>query len=361
MDFNIAPIGGCTPYLNTNLFDTDLGQYQLFNGFNNGSIFSALPNLGQYNNSTDNKDNKNSSAGVSFGGGSGSFGYNPYNMHNQYFDYLQKTQEFYNNYNIKQQEMYRTSQAKISAPQNAIDEAASNLRSKIMDNEQDQVMEAWDAFVSAVSKAHPDLSGEELKATALTEYYKVAKGRTIIQDLKDYSQGSFVDGMLRTFTLGLYNSNSAEDNISNITGLRKGKKEKAKEAMGALTGAAAWGTIGYFTPKILKAVTPNLGKGGNWVCKLVALGAAGLSLLAGAIFGSSSSSRSYTSSAGSNFGSGAGTIYNDGNSTSSTGNSYGGGGDIIYPDIKPSSTDKTSGELVNALLKNDKTKKALQN
>ena len=269
MDFSIRPICSFNP--NTNFMDLDLGEYNLFS--NSGSLRSALPSLSLYTNNT-------SGSGTDKSGGSGSFASS--NPQGNYFDYLEKSQEFYNNYNIKQQKMYRTANAKINAPERLIRESVENLQDKVVNKEQDQVMPAYNALLTA---ANPDLSAEELKAEANDKYAYYAH-KTIVQDLREHSYGSFVEGLLKTGLLGFYNNKSAEDNISKITGLESGKVDKFQKGVGCLTGAAAWGTIGYFTPKLLKKVVPALfkGGGGNWVSKLVAAGAAGISLLAGTLF-----------------------------------------------------------------------------
>lgn len=164
----------------------------------------------------------------------------------QYFDNMRQYQQFYNDYYINQQSMYRNQQYQINAPMNSVQQSARNLKDKINQNEQDQIPEAFKAYVETVAQAYGgDVNDRNTINQALALYTQMNGGITLEQDLRLAGHGSFLQGIISGLTFGLYGNKSAEDNISEITGQPVGTDENIKKkAGGALGGAATGAAVG---------------------------------------------------------------------------------------------------------------------
>ena len=229
---NINAINGATPtfqYMQSVPYDIDdldinYGSYPM--GMN-GSIF-----------------NGNGFAGGGFTGG---MPISPIMGGNQsYFDNMKDYQKFWTDYNINQQKMNRNADLRVNASVEGIKEAATNLKDKILQNEQDQILKAWNAYVQSVKLAYGDASPHEIKSRALSLYEQMNGNKSLIQDLRENSHGSFTQGVLQSMTFGSYFKNSAEDNISKITGQPVGTGEKLEQNVGRIVGAGAVGGGTYW-------------------------------------------------------------------------------------------------------------------
>ena len=176
-----------------------------------------------------------------------------------YFDNMKDYQKFWIDYNIDQQKMQRNADLKINASMEGITGAASNLKDKILQNEQDQIPKAFQAYVESVRRAYGDGTPQEIKSRALTLYAQMNGGKSLIQDLRENSHGSFTQGFIQSLTFGTYFRNSAEDNISSITGQPVGTGEKTMQNIGRVAGAGAVGGITY---GIAKSIGKLKGKAG---------------------------------------------------------------------------------------------------
>lgn len=194
-----------------------------------------------------------------------------------YFDQMKDYQKFYIDYNVDQQRMSRNADLRINGSMEAIQTTFAVLKDKIMTNEQSQIEEAYNNFVAAVGNAYGNASAQELKARAATIYGQLNGGKSIAQDLREYGHGSFTQGLIHGATFGLYNSKSAEDNISKITGAPVGTGEKISQNVGRLGGAGILGGIAYGIGKACKA-----GKAGI-IGLAVAAGAGIISLITGKV------------------------------------------------------------------------------
>lgn len=172
-------------------------------------------------------------------------GFGGYNS-SSYFDYMKDCQKFYNDYNIRQQKLQRNADLKINASLEALKGAAVLLKDKVVNNEQDQIPLAFEKYLTAVRAAYGKGTESEIKARALTLYAQMNGGKTLYQDLRDYSHGSFTQGAIQSLTMSTYNRRSAEDNISEISGSPVGTSEKTNHNLGRLFGAttAGLGTFG---------------------------------------------------------------------------------------------------------------------
>lgn len=192
-----------------------------------------------------------------------------------YFDNMKEYQKFYVDYNIDQQKMNRNADMRINASMEAIKNSATVLKDKIMANEQDQIEEAYKRYVNTVGVAYGEGTKEEIMARANTLYAQMNGGKTLVQDLREYSHGSATQGFIQAATFGMYDRRSAEDNISTITGAPVGTGEKTKHNLGRVAGAGTIGGIAYGIAKCCKS-----GK-----AKIIGLAAAGVSALMSFITG----------------------------------------------------------------------------
>lgn len=169
-----------------------------------------------------------------------------------YFDNMKNYQKFYVDYNIDQQKMQRNADLRVNASVEGIQEAALNLKDKILQNEQDQIPRAFQAYVDRVAQAYGPGTPQEVKSRALALYSNMNGGKSLIQDLRENSHSSATQGFIQSLTFGAFYKHSAEDNISDITGQPVGTGEKTLHNLGRLGGAATVGGVAY---GITKAVT----------------------------------------------------------------------------------------------------------
>lgn len=170
-----------------------------------------------------------------------------------YFNNMKDYQKFYVDYNIDQQKMQRNADLKINGSVEGIQTAAANLKDKILQNEQDQIQEAYKAYEDSVRAAYGEGSDQEIRSRALTLYTSMNGGKSLIQDLRENSHGSATQGFIQSLSFGMYDRHSAEDNISDITGQPVGTGEKTKQNVGRIAGAGTIGGIVYGIAKALKS------------------------------------------------------------------------------------------------------------
>lgn len=169
-----------------------------------------------------------------------------------YFDNMKEYQKFYVDYNIDQQKMQRNADMRINASMEGIKNSAAALRDKIINNEQDQIEEAYKQYVNSVAVAYGDGTPQEIISRAKTLYEQMT-GKSIIEDIRQYGHGSMTQGFIQSLTFGTYNRTSAEDNVSKITGSPVGTGEKTKHNIGRLAGAGTIGGIAYGIAKGFKS------------------------------------------------------------------------------------------------------------
>lgn len=161
-----------------------------------------------------------------------------------YFDNMKEYQKFYVDYNIDQQKMHRNADMRINASMEGIKNSAAALRDKIVNNEQDQIEDAYKRYVNSVAAAYGDGTNQEIISRAKTLYEQMT-GKSIVEDIRQYGHGSMTQGFIQSLTFGAYNRLSAEDNVSKITGSPVGTGEKTKHNLGRIAGAGTIGAIAY--------------------------------------------------------------------------------------------------------------------
>ena len=177
-----------------------------------------------------------------------------------YFDNMKNYQQSWNDYYIDAQKIQRNNDIKLNGAMEAIQENASNLRDKIVRNEQDQIPEAYKNFLNAVKNAYGDASDEELSSRALSLYAQLT-GKTLVQELREHSHTSLLQGFIQTLTLNTYNRRSAEDNIASITHQSVPLGEKTEQNIGRIAGCAAIGTAAYSAVKLFAGNCSSILKG----------------------------------------------------------------------------------------------------
>lgn len=158
------------------------------------------------------------------------------------YEQMQRTQEQMMDFNMQQQQRYRYNNAELSAPVNRLALAATTLQSKIVENEQDQVEGALQAFVQAYRQAYDPngvMDNDTALANAVTEYQRLT-GKSLMADLKDNGSSAFMSGFVRSATFGLFGDRTTvAENISKITGQPVSETSQKWHTVGRIAGKAA--------------------------------------------------------------------------------------------------------------------------
>ena len=150
----------------SNLYDTDLMGSSIFNGY----MMPFMP-----------------------GGG---INYDKY--FNQMNDYL----NFTSDYSLNMVENQRRNELRLNAADESIRNAAAILNEKIADNEQQQIMLAYRAYLEAVAAKYPGESERNIIARAKTDYQRLYN-TSISDDIRKYGHNSFTHGLFNGLTFGL--------------------------------------------------------------------------------------------------------------------------------------------------------------
>ena len=198
-------------------------------------------------------------------------GMNPMGMgfdpQKSYFENMKDYQKQWNEYYVDQQKINRQNDVQVNAPMEAIRETATNLKDKILHDEQDQIENAYVKFYNSVRNAYgQEGSDEELNSRALSLYTQLNGGKSLVQDLREHGHSSFTQGLIQTLSLGLYAKKSAEDNISEITHQEVPMGEKIEQNLGRVTGVGVIGAGAYGLTKLISGnVTKILKAAGKFM------------------------------------------------------------------------------------------------
>lgn len=200
----------------------------------------------------------------SYGGGygfaGGGYAYNPDMMYQQ----MDKWTDYMYDRNAKYIEKGRANDARINTPLERAQNAADALREKVIQDEQSQIPQFFEAYKQSIKDLYPEyanLSDKELTARAL-EHYKQRNNNVSLKDeIRANSKNMFAQKYLHYMTLGHFGKGSAEESIEKITGNPMSRTDniQSKVALGAavLTGATAARYIVPNTGKILKSAAGN--------------------------------------------------------------------------------------------------------
>ena len=243
----IQPIGTfqyVPPYSDFDYIDMDATTYPF--SMNDSVFGGCMPFIGGFD-------------GMYAGGGMSG-------LNQTYFDNMRQQQQFYNQYYIDQQKMNRNADLQVNGAMEAVRETAENLKDKIKQNEQDQIKAAYEKYIEAVRNAYGNGSEEEINSRAMSMYQRLNGGKGLVEELRDNSHSSFLQGFLQAVTMGTYYKKSAEDNIAEITGQEVAEGRKTGQNIGRAAGVA---TVGIGTFAILRKFMPK--KAG--IAGLIAAGA----------------------------------------------------------------------------------------
>ena len=157
-----------------------------------------------------------------------------------YFDNMKQYQKYYNDLNIEQQKMQRNADLQLNGSMEAIQTSAAALKDKIVRNEQDQIMKAYQKYVDCVRHAYGDSTEADIGSRAAILYQQMT-GKSLIEDIRENAHGSTMQGFLNAASFGTYYRNSAEDNISQITGQEVAQGEKDSQNAGRVLGGLTVG------------------------------------------------------------------------------------------------------------------------
>ena len=235
--FNMAAAGlyGLTPNLyNNQIALNDMTGLDVYPPYGmgidpmlsmNGSIFNGYPSFGM-----------GMGMCMPFMPGFTGSGYN----YEDYYKNYQKYQDFMIDNQVNYQQRMRNANLKLNAPEEGIAKQAAILHEKIMQNEQEQILLAYNSYKESVRAMYKNADETQIANKAYTTYKQI-NGCSITDDIRQHGRDSFTQGFLQTLTFGFADGKTAEENISELTGQPVGRSENAKRMAGNVVGGAVIG------------------------------------------------------------------------------------------------------------------------
>ncbi len=168
-----------------------------------------------------------------------------------YYRNYERYQDFMINNQVRQQQKMRTADLQLNSPQEGIKKQAEILHEKILKDEQEQILQAYAAFKESVKNLYGDNATDEQIANRASTLYAQLTGKTITDDIRENGRDSLTQGFMQTITFGLSDKNSAEENISALTGQPVGRKDKTKKVIGNVAGGALVGGATFLTSGLI--------------------------------------------------------------------------------------------------------------
>lgn len=160
--------------------------------------------------------------------------------YDSYFDQMMKYQDFMHQYQHQTVINRRNNEVAINGPMEAIQGKAAVLNEKIVANEQEYIMSAWQSYLNAVQVAYPEADEATLIARAKSHYQQIY-GTSLNDDIRKYGNSSFKQGLFQMLSFGLANRKSAEENISDLTGEPLPRSQNIRKNAGRAVGGALYG------------------------------------------------------------------------------------------------------------------------
>ena len=171
-----------------------------------------------------------------------------------YWENLEQYDNFMIDRQIRRQERMREADLRLNAPQEGIQRQAELLHDKILRDEQEQIQTAYRQFIDSVKQMYPNATPEQIESKAEL-FYRQINQTGVFEDIRKNGKGSFEQGFLQSLTFGLADGKTAEENVSDLTGLPVGRTENVKRIAGKVVGgAAAGGVVTLATIPLLKAL-----------------------------------------------------------------------------------------------------------
>ena len=168
-----------------------------------------------------------------------------------YYKNYEKYQDFMIDSQVRQQQKMRNADLRLNSPQEGIQKQAAVLHEKILQNEQEQIKQAYNAFKESVRAMYGDNATDEEIANRASSLYGQITGSTLVDDIRQNGRGSFTQGVIQTATFGLADQKTAEENIAEMTGQPVARSERTKKIVGNVVGGAAVGGAGIIGAKYL--------------------------------------------------------------------------------------------------------------
>ena len=168
-----------------------------------------------------------------------------------YYKNYEKYQDFMIDSQVRQQQKMRNADLRLNSPQEGIQKQAAVLHEKILQNEQEQIKQAYNAFKESVRAMYGNNATDEEIANRASSLYGQITGISLIDDIRQNGRGSFSQGVIQSATFGLADQKTAEENIAEMTGQPISKSERNKKIAGNVVGGAAVGGAGIIGAKYL--------------------------------------------------------------------------------------------------------------
>ena len=189
-----------------------------------------------------------------------------------FYKNYEKYQDFMIDNQVHQQQKWRNADLRLNSSTEGIQKQAAILHEKILQNEQQQIQEAYASFKKSVKAMYGEGTDEQISNRASTLYQELNGGVSLTDDIRNNGRGSFTQGFLQTVTLGLADQKTAEENISELTGQPVGRSERAKKIAGNVAGGAVFGGAAIIGSKwILKSFFKGL-KNKPFIAALIGAG-----------------------------------------------------------------------------------------
>ena len=153
---------------------------------------------------------------------------------------------------VDYQKQSREADASMKKATRELRQARRNLEDKIANNEQEQIIPAFNEYVNKVRayNGDEDSSDEDMRSAAL-DMYEEQTGKSLQTQIRENGSSSFVHGLKEVGFLGFGDKISAEQNIAQITNTKEGRTDSILKSAGNATAGAAWGvTAGLLVPKV---------------------------------------------------------------------------------------------------------------
>ena len=168
-----------------------------------------------------------------------------------YYKNYEKYQDFMIDNQVRQQQKMRNADLRLNSPQEGIQKQAAILHEKILQNEQQQIQQAYTAFKESVRAMYGSNATDEEIANRASSLYGQITGMSLVDDIRQNGRGSFTQGVLQAATFGFADKKTAEENIAEMTGQPVSRSEQAKKIAGNVVGGAAVGGAGIIGAKYL--------------------------------------------------------------------------------------------------------------
>ena len=146
---------------------------------------------------------------------------------------------------VEYQKQMRAADIELNSAQRTMQQKGRVLNEKIMQNEQEQIMPAFREYIESARDFYGDKGSEEALKTEALDAFERQFQKSVQSAIREHGNNSIWHGFKEVASLGLLDTVSAEQNISEITGQPVGNKEKIKEVVGNGLGGATWGVASW--------------------------------------------------------------------------------------------------------------------